>query len=328
MPKGREYMKMSLWWAIPLGTAVFLAILNLVFFLTNKEAYRQEPDKIAVRPPGSRHLSRQLEDARPRAIQHLEFAWISQAAYEKAITDRGPTDSTCPDPVESLQEAGWQLWKDFPEPKIHKKFEESHLRLEVWTNPEKRALAVGCGGTVFKSGKDWKSNLRWFTFKHNDEYTDIVETFAPALAERLDKMKYKPEWAFLHNSTFYATGHSLGGGLAQQLAYAQRSVKDLPRITTVYAFDPSPVTGFYTVDENLREQNKQGLTIERVYERGEILAVLRSFTSFVYKPSTENPVTKQVRYSLFRRVNPITGHSMSQLACKISQAAFGTLPKK
>jgi hypothetical protein len=58
-------------------------------------------------------------------------------------------------------------------------------------------------------------------------------------------------------STFCATGHSLRGGLAQQLAYAQRSVKDLPRITMVYAFDPSPVTGFYSVDETLREKNKE-----------------------------------------------------------------------
>jgi hypothetical protein len=321
-------MKMSLWLAVPLGVVVFLALLNLVFFLTNQEAYRQPPDKIAERPPGSRHLLPQLKDARPKASEHLEFAWISQAAYQKAVTDPGPTDSRCPKaPEESLLETGWTMWEDFPDPKMHQTFQDSHLRVEVWTNAEKGKLVVGFGGTVFKSGKDWKSNLRWFTFKHNDEYTDIVETFAPELAKHLDEIKGKPEWAFLRNSTFYATGHSLGGGLAQQLAYAQRSVPGLPRITMVYAFDPTPVTGFYSVDKNLREQNKKGLTIERIYERGEILALLRSLMTFVYKPSRDNPVTQQVRYSLFRHVNPITGHSMSQLACTISRAASGEFDK-
>jgi len=118
---------------------------------------------------------------------------------------------------------------------------------------------------------------------------------------------------------------SNAGGLAQQLAYAQQPVPGLPKMTMVYAFDPSPVTGYYTLPKNVRESNQCGLTIERIYERFEILALLRSFTTFFHKPAERNPVTEQARYSLFPWINPIAGHSISELACKLSQAAAGTL---
>ena len=49
-------------------------------------------------------------------------------------------------------------------------------------------------------------------------------------------------------------------GLAQLAAYSDR------RIRRVYAFDPSMVTGFYSVDPPNRDRNVRGLGIERVYE--------------------------------------------------------------
>ena len=54
----------------------------------------------------------------------------------------------------------------------------SHLRVEVWTRNEAPAVVVAFGGTVFTSGKDWKSNLRWFLPKHKDEYSQIVDLFS------------------------------------------------------------------------------------------------------------------------------------------------------
>ena len=47
------------------------------------------------------------------------------------------------------------------------------------------------------------------------------------------------------------------------------------RIRRVYAFDPSMVTGFYSVDPPNRDRNVRGLGIERVYEFGEVLAYPR-----------------------------------------------------
>ncbi|MDB5827416.1 MAG: putative lipoprotein transrane [Variovorax sp.] len=59
------------------------------------------------------------------------------------------------------------------------------------------------------------------------------------------------------------------------------------------------MTGFYSVDENLQDVNRQSLFIDRIYERGEALAVVRSLTSVLVQPSEVQPTICGVRYSLF-----------------------------
>jgi hypothetical protein len=103
----------------------------------------------------------------------------------------------------------------------------------------------------------------------------------------------------LAKATIYSTGDALGGGLAQQLAYALPPHPDVPHVSEVYAFDPSPVTGYLTVKRAGCDTNKIGRRIAWIYERGEVLAILRSFTSSVFKPSTVNPEIRRVRLSLF-----------------------------
>jgi hypothetical protein len=191
----------------------------------------------------------------------------------------------------------------------------------VWTNPSRVELAVAFGGTVFESGKDWRSNFRWFIPHHKDEYTEIVQRFAPAFAAEFLKRKEQPECAFLQHVSIYATGHSLGGGLAQQFAYSLPKNPSGPHVSQVFAFDPSPVTGYYSVEKTIREYNERGLKIDRIYERGEVLAFLRSLTNFLYKPSAANPSIRHVRYALFRTHNPITGHSIAELTCNLETAA-------
>lgn len=122
-------------------------------------------------------------------------------------------------------------------------------------------------------------------------------------------------------ATLYSTGHSLGGGLAQQFAYALPDMQGVPRIQQVYAFDPSPVTGFFSVEKRLRDTNRKGLEIDRIYERGEILAIARSLTSLFWKPSAKAPAIRGVRYNLFYTCNPVAGHSMKMLAGKLEAAA-------
>jgi hypothetical protein len=89
----------------------------------------------------------------------------------------------------------------------------------------------------------------------------------------------------------------------------------------VFAFDPSPVTGYYSVEKAIREHNRKTLSIDRIYERGEILAIVRSLTSVVVMPSETSPTIRGVRFSLFYPANPIAGHSMSELACRLNTAA-------
>jgi hypothetical protein len=110
--------------------------------------------------------------------------------------------------------------------------------------------------------------------------------------------------------------------MAQQFAYALPIVPSVDKkISEVYAFDPSPVTGFLSVKRSFRDHNKNGLKIGRIYERGEVLAVLRSITSLIWKPTAVNAEVRGSRYSLFYSLNPIAGHSMEELAVKLAAVA-------
>ena len=300
--------------------------------------FRQTPDQVFKRQAGDRSLTGPYP-VRDEAQLDWQFALLSVAAYGRSNPKRPPvpagasvmttikhmwkhkkasnTAVPTPDVDVELNQAGWRRWSDFPDPKLEHEMEESHLRAEVWENAEKSAIAVAFGGTVFTSGKDWTSNFRWFIPWHKDEYTEIVARFGPDFVTTLANRAATPAMAYLSRMTIYSTGHSLGGGLAQQFAYAIPMTPLVQRVSQVYAFDPSPVTGYFSVDRATRESNRIGLGIGRIYERGEILATLRSFTSLIFKPSSINPAISGARFSLFYSIDPIAGHSMDELASKM-----------
>jgi hypothetical protein len=240
---------------------------------------------------------------------------MSQLAYERR-SFRGiaaaPTEA-------SLKQRGWVFCRDFPTRPLRDVITKSHLRVEVWTRQSPAQIAVAFGGTLTFSLKDWRSNLRWFIFKHNHEYTKIVKQVAPAFADEFTKRYTENAWAFLKQAQLYTTGHSLGGGLAQQFAYALNMNDVVPRVAHVFAFDPSPVTGFYSVDKATRDYNKKNLQIDRIYERREILAGVRSLLAFFYPPKAHDPEIRGVRYDLIPTSNPIKEHSISEFARRLSE---------
>jgi len=302
-------MKMWLW--------AFSALL-----LSACAAFRQTPREVTIREPGKRRLGAP-QPIVDEAKKHWQFASLAEAAYRRtpSASASAGANAACPPADVVLKDHGWERWKDFPDDGLLEKIQMSHLRVEVWENRETKSLVVSFGGTVFKSGKDWKSNLRWFLPRHKDEYTEIVSVFGPAFVAEFKKRAAAPEGAYLRDVTLYATGHSLGGGLAQQFAYAL-PLNDIGlHVKHVYAFDPSPVTGYFSVDIKTRRANKTGLAIDRIYERGEVLALVRSITSFFWKPSASDPAIRAVRYALFYTANPIAGHSIENLACQLRIAA-------
>ena len=265
-------------------------------------------------------------------MQHRDFAWLSLAAYSatpaaykraarvarKVATGMAPRDEALPvrDPAAVLAAAGWTRWPQFGDPAIWRRIDAAHLRVEIWEHAAPDAIAVAFGGTVFDNEKDWLSNLRWFIPHHKDEYTQVVHTFVQLLCE-----EFKRRYPAGNRPALFSTGHSLGGGLAQQFAYALPMDDGVPRVKEVYAFDPSPVTGYFSVPRSLRDRNKRDLSIDRVYERGEILALARSLINLVYETPREHPAIRGVRYSLFHGWNPLADHSMVRLADKIDLAA-------
>lgn len=301
------------------------------FILERYEVLRQKPGQVAVRAIGDRFLSLS-EHARTEAEKHWECAWLSVAAYGRTKPMRN-RQAACECPISSvadteLHAAAWTRWKGFPDDELLSAIDSSHLRVEVWekVKGDSVRIAVAFGGTVFTSLPDWRSNLRWLLPKPDDEYTEIVNRLAPAFADELCRRIKDGRIPDAANVRVISTGHSLGGGLAQQFAYSLQEPPNLPRVTEVYAFDPSPVTGYYSVPAAQREHNSLGLAIDRIYERGEILALLRSLTSVFVRPSAENPSVRGARYMLFASVNPIAEHSMVKLAKGLQALANPAVP--
>lgn len=299
---------------------VLVAIIAVSLFsylrIRTNPAYNQKPDEVATREPGEKILGAPHPIA-PQAHADLAFAFLSQAAYQGKSDAKKAKAGDWVDAVALLKEAGWTLWPDFPDQKPLEKISQFHLRVEVWSNASRNAVAVAFGGTVFTNIEDWQANLRWFIPHHEDQYTLVVKTFGRDFVTDYLQRSARPEFAFLRDADIFSTGHSLGGGLAQQFAYSLPENAGVPRVKKVFAFDPSPVTGFYSVSKRLRNYDSRNLAIDRIYEQGEILAYLRSLTNYLFPPSASSPTIRQVRYNLFYTLNPFAGHSMAEFACKL-----------
>ena len=133
------------------------------------------------------------------------------------------------------------------------------------------------------------------------------------------------------NVQIISAGHSLGGGLAQQLAYSLPDIKDadgklMPRISNVYGFDPSPVTGWYSVEQELRDMNARGLYIDRVFKHGEILSYVRLILRYLNPPREKDPSIRETRYNFLRSNNPFSSHSMRLMACELIRANGQSAP--
>jgi pimeloyl-ACP methyl ester carboxylesterase len=194
--------------------------------------------------------------------------------------------------------AGWQL---SPDPADVVDNHQTSLYFEVYEKPSADHVDVAVVFRGTNDLKDWWSNLRWFTrFIPTgwDQYTYVRNN----ISSIVDRAKHRH-----HSVRMITVGHSLGGGLAQQAAYAH------PEIKYVAAFDPSPVTGFRSVPKAARDVNRKGIAIERVYERGEILSYLRKFVRWFVPLSLKDPEITEIRLNVTKG-DPIKQHSMVKLA--------------
>jgi hypothetical protein len=291
-----------------------IAAVPVFFLLVNHPAFLQKENEVVIRDNGSLRLGKP-KPAGSEASQDLPFAWLSDAAYQALVRQQ----AGAPDPGNSgvavaLGGKGWTRWPAFPKGTDQDGFAKYNLRIEVWNNPSLNAVVVAFGGTNPKKLADWIANFRWFIPHHNDEYTQVVHTFQPLFAQEYEQLERRPDYAFLAHARLFATGHSLGGGLAQEFAYSVQNDKpDVPLVTKVYAFDPSPVTGYFSVDAGTRDFDKQCLSIDRIYQRREILAILRSFMNLLHRPSAQDPVVREIRYNLYKSWNPVYRHSITEL---------------
>lgn len=307
--------------SIALYLLLAVAVISLPTYLRIRRstAFKQKECQVAIRDPGD-HILGNPECLVREGTDDLPFALLSQAAYQRksdAKVQAGP----CLDADAELIAMGWGKWPDSKDEEFLTKIRKVHLRAEVWSHQTDKRVAVAFGGTVFTNWADWRANLRWFIPTDNDEYSAVAKAFAKSF---LKAYPIETKGWDQKDVSIYSTGHSLGGGLAQQFAYAlpydwETPLQNVPRVKKVYAFDPSPVTGYYSVKRRLRKHNSTGLYIDRIYERREILAYLRSIMNFIHPPSAQNPSIRQLRYNLFPTRNPIAEHSISDFAYCLDQ---------
>lgn len=313
-------------WKYVIWVAVAAVAIPLFFLIVNGKVFLQAHNTVAIREKGDPRLGPPGPNG-PEASKDLPFAQLSAAGYEALLKSKD--DGTEPPRSNAdigLNAEGWNRWPNFPLPKDQDQFRKYNLRVEVWSNPSLNSVVVTFGGTDPTKLADWFANFRWFIPHHADEYTQVITSFQPLFTKEYQRLRTNPDYAFLANAKLYATGHSLGGGLAQEFAYSVLDVASVPRVTKVYAFDPSPVTGYYSVESALRDSNKQSLSIDRVYQRREILAILRSFVNLIHRPSAEAPAVREVRYALFTGWNPVHRHSISELSDCLAKTAAPPYP--
>jgi hypothetical protein len=259
-------------------------------------------DTIAVIKTGN---SRKEESAAVTAKPLLEYALLCAIVYDD------PKSPPRQDDTGFLLKKGWLQWEDVP--KLQSKdwrYKIDGLSYEVWekTDAEQVIVALVFRGT--DDAVDWWANFRWVTRYVpfvSDQYMQ-VQSLTQALVDAIRERHQGKNFRII------TAGHSLGGGLAHQAAYVSDCIKE------VFAFDPSPVTGFYSVSDPPRRKNAVGIVVRRIYERGEILASLRRVARFVNPLSTKDPEIIEIRFNLSRG-SAVTQHNMRTLAYKLKEKA-------
>lgn len=290
----------------------------------------------------------------PTAKQQWEYAAMSLNAYkqvaklaEAPVSRTAPVladarkyqqaqfDEACANDEKLMPLLGWSRWQGFPGDVLRKRMLSKGMYFEVFERTETpRVIAVVFEGTTPGARNDWPSNLHWFRrfIPGDDQYTvaakDLTKEFFDYVKARSDAYTYSPGDGTLRSSSgepikIVAAGHSLGGGLAQHFAYNFKQEAEQPagpKVSEVYAFNPSPVTGWFSSPEPARSYNAGGLQIHRIWERGEALGFVRFVTSRLAM-SAENPAIWEYRYNFDPKANILRNHSMRNLACGLTDAA-------
>lgn len=328
---------------------VVMAALGVTLGLSGCASMNQSAHQVLVRDPAVGHYAPPVA-ASVHASRQWVYAVMSDRVYEvarvRSFEDRRkslPSDlarstdgNACPDAALPPIPSEWSRWPDFPSAALQAVMRKKGLFLMVFERTAApREIVVVFEGTNFAEMPDWESNFRWFLRflpGIEDQYTltarNVSDEFFDYIRSRPERFRVAETDPVLRNAAgepirIVSTGHSLGGGLAQHFAYTFKQANRHatgPRVSEVFAFDPSPVTGWSTSEDPPRTHNATGLVINRIFEHGEILAYVRLLTSRL-AVTVQNPAIWEYRYNVDPGGNFVGNHSMRRLACGLAHAA-------
>jgi pimeloyl-ACP methyl ester carboxylesterase len=301
----------------------------------------QEPDQVIQRTEGEDNYS-QRQKAGPVAARVLPYALLAEQSYDpevyasrrtapRATACAADNPKDCDARADDQRAARWLVeWRyvwscEGPDECGVRTPGPSEpvgggLGVQIWARKGVRCseAVIAFRGTMGGNKGDWESNFHWIlrAFPIYDQYEQVRDHVGDFISH-IERDKCYHEGT----TEIIAVGHSLGGGLAQLAAYSDR------RIRRVYAFDPSMVTGFYSVDPPNRDRNVQRLGIERVYELGEVLAYGRLIMLHTIPLSSCNPRVVSVRFRVFQGA-PIALHSLTDLDSGLLRVARGSEPER
>ncbi|RLL52289.1 DUF2974 domain-containing protein [Mariprofundus sp. EBB-1] len=167
---------------------------------------------------------------------------------------------------------------------------------------EKAVIAIrGTENTWTQWLLDWSANIGNALGFEPSEYK-VAKQMIPALINKIyDKNQ---------GVKIYITGHSLGGGLAQQTAYL---VKDTV-LEATYVFDSSPVTNWTNIVLDNDVKNDDPI-IKRISHRGEVLGGIRGFST---KFNVKRFGRSDYEFFFQNGTSAVGNHEMGILACHMA----------
>jgi hypothetical protein len=244
------------------------------------------------------------EKIRDRARNAFK-SWQYQFGSDSYLTCFDPADSDC---QRAFRNRGWAFTSG-PAFQVWARTRFPHTERDACSE-----VSIAFRGTVGGSS-DWFSNADRYGSPYDDYYHQLRRNIDGIIStiRRLPCYRLATQ--------IVSTGHSLGGGLAQLAALANKRTG--PRITKVFAFDPSPVTGAHLVEKQLLKANAEGLTIDRIYQEGEVLSYARGLVEeYPSSKSGCNPVVRTVKVDAVSSGSAVGLHGMNPLAVQMVELSY------
>jgi hypothetical protein len=325
-------------------------LLLMAVLLVSCSVWSQKPGTVLIREPTERSYGEPIDS--PKFVKYAQDYWeyvalaanayhLDWPSYKQRLVSANTAvveiplevrfDQSCGRDYSShfIPTPGWYVWQDFPSKNLANLAEKAKLFFSVWERRTSESpttvteVAIVFRGTEADQRQDFFSNARWFIptrLRGEDQYNLTKDNVAKAFEAELQARMNRGELPASVKIT--SVGHSLGGGLAQQLAYAfPQSTSHPIRVSKVIAFNSSPVTGWWSTDNPPRDDNTRGLEIDRIFEHGEILAYVRLPITFIFPPNHRESAVRDLRFNLHDKPGGIANHASHEFACRLAKEA-------